>query len=98
MKAIWKFPVPTTDEGSVLEMPRGAEILTVQTQGDSVQLWALVDPDAQTELRTFKTYGTGQSLDHCPGVYVSTYQIRGGALVFHVFELARGETRKRLNS
>lgn len=51
MKTIWKFPVPTTDQGAVLEMPKGAEVLTVQTQGAEPQLWAVVDPTADTEKR-----------------------------------------------
>lgn len=87
MKTIWKFPLPTTDEGSVLEMPIGAEVLTVQTQTDRPQLWAVVDPFADTELRTFRTYGTGHPIEHDPGRYVATYQLHGGGLIFHVFEI-----------
>lgn len=72
MKTIWKFPVPTTDKGAVLEMPQEAKILTVQVQGEGAQLWAEVDPSNDTELRTFRTYGTGHPIDHDPGVYVAT--------------------------
>ena len=70
-------------------MPKGAEVLTVQTQGkaERPELWALVNPDAATEPRTFRTYGTGHPIDHDPGRYVATYQLHGGGLVFHVFEI-----------
>lgn len=95
MKTIWKFPVPPTDEASILEMPQGAEILDIQVQGGGVQLWALVDPEADFETRIFRTYGTGHPIDHEPGRHVATYQLNGGGLIFHVFELGI-EQRKRL--
>ena len=91
MKTIWKFPVPPTDEGSILEMPQGAEI---QVQGGGVQLWALVDPEADSETRIFRTYGTGHPIDHEPGRLVGTYQLNGGGLIFHVFELGIEQTKR----
>lgn len=84
---IWKWPLKVTDLQS-LPIPSGSELLTVQTQNDMPQLWALVDEMATIVHRNFATYGTGTPIpegDH--GDYVGTYQIRGGALVFHVFEL-----------
>ncbi len=82
MQTIWKFPVPATDEGTILEMPRGAKILTVQAQGtaERPELWAFVDPRVVTELRTFRTYGTEQLIEHEAGRYVATYQLRDGGL------------------
>lgn len=99
MQTIWKFPVPTTGEGAVLEMPQHAEILTVQTQGkaERPELWALVDPSADTELRTFRTYGTGHPIDDEAGRYVATYQLHGGGLIFHVFEV-EAKNQKRISS
>ncbi len=94
MKTIWKFPVPLTDESTVLEMPANAEILTAQVQGDQPQLWAIVDPTAVTELRTFRTYGTGHRIDQDPGRYVATYQLHGGGLIFHVFEIVDGLVKR----
>ena len=83
---IWKWTLAVTDLQS-LSIPEGARLLTVQAQGDMPQLWALVDEKAPIVHRNFATYGTGNPMpDGDPGQYVGTYQIRGGALVFHVFE------------
>lgn len=88
-QSIWKFPL-SLETPQVLSMPRGAVVLTVQTQSEQPVLWALVDPDAPTEDRTFFIYGTGW--EHETPVdraaYRGTFQLRGGALVFHLFEVA----------
>jgi len=87
-KTIWKFPLKVTD-GQNISMPVGSEILTVQTQNEEPCLWALVDPKATTEIRFFEIFGTGHPVGYDMGVsrkYISTFQLRGGALVFHVFE------------
>ncbi len=85
---IWKFTLePGT--GQKIEMPDGAEILTVQTQNEQAHLWAQVDPRAAKCLRTFEVFGTGHSIHYDMGVerkYIGTFQLGGGALVFHVFE------------
>ena len=84
-RQIWKWTLEVLDKQS-LPMPEGAQVLSVQAQGGAPQLWALVDPKAYGCFRTFATYGTGQPMPDEPGVYVGTYQMHGGALVFHVFE------------
>ena len=83
MKTIWKFPLQVTDEQSVM-MPAGSQPLTVQIQGEQVCLWALVNPDAEKEDRTVQIFGTGHPVK-VAGDYISTFQMRGGALVFHAF-------------
>ena len=82
--AIWKYPVEATDS-FLVEMPIGARILSVQVQRDEVCMWALVDPNAPTEGRRFNVYGTGHPIRRDPGEFVGTFQLRGGALVFHLF-------------
>jgi hypothetical protein len=87
-KVIWKFELETTDNQEI-EMPIGAEILTMQTQNEIPCIWALVDPKAEKETRTFEIFGTGHPIYYDMGVsrnYISTYQLHGGTLVFHVFE------------
>lgn len=86
MQAIWKFPIdPTTSEK--FAMPAGANILCVQVQHGMPCVWALVpDIDAKPTVRTIRTYGTGHPHEAISGRYIGTYQLDGGALVFHVFE------------
>jgi hypothetical protein len=85
-KSIFKYPL-AVDDLQMLDIPEGAEPLTVQIQHDRPCLWALVDPEKPTERRAFRTYGTGHPVDTHPGAYVGTYQLDGGALVFHVFDV-----------
>jgi hypothetical protein len=86
MKTIWKFPFPITDEVKI-EMPENAWILGVQVQRECPCIWALVDTKAEMKPRSFRVFGTGQPID--TGIdydFIGTFQIHGGALVFHLFE------------
>lgn len=84
-KQIWKFEINTNK--IIVEMPKGAEILTIQTQNEKPCIWALVNPENEKELRHFEVYGTGHNI-HCDTAikYINTFQLDGGALVFHLFE------------
>jgi len=87
-KSIFKYNLETTDRQTVL-MPKGAEILTVQTQHEDGKLWALVDPNAPLEERVIEIFGTGHPVYCDMGVerkYIATYQLPGGNYVFHAFE------------
>lgn len=85
MKAVWKFPL-LIDDVFELMMPDGAQPLCVQTQGNQVCMWALVDPSAQQNPRRFRMCGTGHPLPDYVGRYIGTFQDYNQALVFHVFE------------
>ncbi len=87
MKTIWKFPVSVADFQKI-EMPKGAQILSVQPQFDGVCLWALVEKEAEKELRGLWIHGTGHDLDNAKhlGRFIGTFQLHGGSLVFHAFE------------
>ena len=84
-KTIWKW---TLTPNCTIEMPVGSQILCVQEQYGRAQLWALVDPFVGgKQKRNFVTYGTGHPITGPVGIYVGTFQLQGGALVFHVFEV-----------
>ena len=85
MKTIWKYPIETT-EVQQIGMPQGAEILCVQMQASTPCLWALCEHAAPRQPRTIRIFGTGNPITEEPGRYIGTYQLSGGALVFHVFE------------
>lgn len=85
MKAIWKYPLQTVGVQSI-DMPVGADLLTVQLQHGLPCVWVLVDPAAPACPVKLTTYGTGAPIDDAPGEYLGTYQLAGGSLVFHVFK------------
>ena len=85
MKTIWKYQIQTTDYQDI-EMPIEAQILTVQVQNGEPCLWALIDPDQKRGIRQIRIIGTGHIIDNSIDEYLGTYQLRDGALVFHVFD------------
>lgn len=88
MKTVWKFPVPLHGgDRFTIAMPAGAKALAMQTQHGMPALWALVDPGAAPEPRRFRIAGTGHPIDEEIVGYVGTFQMSGGVLVFHVFEV-----------
>lgn len=85
---IWKFPILNI-ESSVIRMPEGAEILTIQVQDKKPCIWALVNPENEKESRIFEIYGTGHDINCDSEIkrkYINTFQLSGGMYVFHVFE------------
>lgn len=84
MKTIWKF---TLKPEITLEMPKGAQVLSVREQGEDICLGALVDPMAEKERRNFVSFGTGHDVPDLPMQFIGTAHLAGGGLVFHVFEV-----------
>lgn len=86
MKTIWKYELEITDIQEI-EIPKDAEILTVQCQRDKPFLWVLFNKDASMEKRIIETFGTGHDIPEVMGMsrkYIGTYQI--GGYVWHVFD------------
>jgi len=83
-ETIYKYPIgPVTD----LQLPEGAEILCVQAQYGIPCIWVKVDTMKSYKSRQIRVYGTGYVLsDECQK-YIGTFQLDGGHLVFHVFEV-----------
>jgi hypothetical protein len=96
VRTIWKFPLAVTTRQTI-EIPLPAKPLAVQPQGaDRVCLWAEVDPASEKCEVTILIFGTGhqlpEPLDLGPEEYLrhlDTFQLHGGALVFHAYELVR---------
>lgn len=85
-KKVFKYPL--THSINNIDLPDGAQVLTVQMQGNEVMMWALVDPNALPKRREFQVVETGQKFtfdDRTPPVYIETVQM--GVMVWHVFEI-----------
>lgn len=91
MKTIYKYPFLVEDEFPI-QMPKGAEILHVASQGPQPCIWALVDTSEDPEYRYFRVFGTGHSMDSDAELfYVGTFP--QGPFVWHLFELLKGRPR-----
>lgn len=85
-ESVWKYELEITDAQSIV-MPAGARLLTVQMQNGRACLWARVRTGIPTtERRLIYIHGTGHPLHPFADTYVSTFQVGGGALTFHVFD------------
>ncbi len=86
MNTVWKYTLPYADDMVVLEMPKGAKILSIQEQNTVITLWADVDPNASLVKRTIRWAGTGHPIDHYV-CFIGTVQQHGGQLVWHFFDM-----------
>lgn len=86
-RQVWKYPYDfTVGEAFAVFMPSGAQILHADMQGNIPTIWALVDPEAIKEPRSFRICGTGHPLpSNRPLLHVGTMQ--SGAFVWHIFEI-----------
>ena len=83
---IWKYELQVTDMQPV-EMPKGAELLSVANQNGTLCLWAKVDADKERETRHIEIIGTGNPIPQDMGVdrrFIGTAVVN--PFVWHVFE------------
>ena len=89
MRKIFKYHVPVIDRFE-LSLPIGAEILKIDIQDSSMEksfMWALVNPEAELEVRKFRLVGTGHPIEEENLHHISTFKMLGGRLMWHVFEI-----------
>ena len=89
MLTVWKYPIPAKDCFK-LSLPIGAMPLAVQVQRGKPQVWVLLEESETVYVdRIFRLVGTGhpisEGLHHLQ--YIDTFQLAGGNLIFHVFEI-----------
>lgn len=83
---IYKYPLCLMDV-QVIAMPKGARILCVQTQQDTLCLWTIVEPERENVERTIVIVGTGHSIPNPKKLsYIGTAQQGIDMFVWHVFE------------
>jgi hypothetical protein len=83
-QTVYKYRLPVGDWSSI-SMPEGAQVLCVEVQNDRPTLWARVTPGNRPHVYHFRTAGTGHDLGSNVGRHIGSFQLDGGALVFHVF-------------
>ncbi len=88
MKKVFKHTLGMKDD-FILELPIDSKPLSIQIQDGQPQMWVLVDPIATImEKRYFRMCGTGHLLNYSQTLcFIDTFQLHGGDLIFHVFEV-----------
>lgn len=71
-----------------IELPEDAKILKVDMLFENICLWALVNTENKRVKRFLRIFDTDQPIDPSDNMkYINTFQILGGHLVYHVFEI-----------
>lgn len=90
-RRVFRYRLDIADRPTV-ELPIDAEVLSVgppRDGSDQLDLWALVHVDEpQTVPSHFRVVGTGNPVPDDCGRFVGTVPTHGGALIWHVFEVA----------
>ena len=86
MKKIYKYEI-APGVFQALNLPAGAEVLSIQVQHGRPHIWAAIDTEKPLTTRTFCVYGTGVEIpDFYMLSFIGTFQLADGDLVFHLFE------------
>ncbi len=84
MRKVFKYELKWRDKVRV-DMPRGSQPISVGVQDEALMLWALVDPDEDTNASfSFRVAGTGHPIEEENLDFIGTVHFHD--LVFHVFE------------
>jgi len=87
-KTIFKYQLKSVGIQKIT-LPHDYEILCVQVQNEAPCLWALINTESAGNEVYIEIIATGEKIDYATESdrkYISTFQLNGGALVFHVFE------------
>lgn len=85
-RTMWKAEL-TVSGVQIIRIPEGAEIKYVNAQQEVICVWYYCDPNARLTERRIAVCGTGHPAPNpSQGKYLGSCFLRGGNLVFHVFE------------
>lgn len=85
MVSIYKYPLEYGR--NIIEMPRTQEVLSIGVQGETIMVWALVEPDEKIEKVEILLAGTGQLLKEEMDCLVYLGTVQQGPFVWHGFEV-----------
>lgn len=89
MITVWKYQLSVEDL-QWLELPRGANILSVGAQNEVPCLWCQVDTEAAKDSVLIVTHRTGHPMKKDNMKFLGTYQLYQGSFVGHVFMAQKG--------
>lgn len=90
-RVIYKYDISSGGGRFFIDLPSEAHILSVETQHNGVKIWALVNPEVETETRELFLIGTGHIIaDELVErlEYIGTFKTDPkGTFIFHLFEV-----------
>ncbi|MGV7002537.1 DUF7352 domain-containing protein [Priestia megaterium] len=87
MYSVWKFPL-VADHSQQLDLPLGSKVLSVESQGDDIVIYALVNTEqTEKEVKEIRAYGTGHDIpnDIIEYTFLGTTKLYNDSMVFHIF-------------
>jgi hypothetical protein len=87
---VFKYGPLAIGESATLDLPSGARVIAFSAQhGQSLWLWAEVDPFAPLEARAYFVVGTGHAIPESPHRHVDSWV--SDEYVWHLFEAVASE-------
>jgi len=88
---IFKYEIPIQDEIIEINLPKSYALLDIQSQGDKICMWCLIDTHEEFVTRKFVVIGTGWKIDIKEDLcFMKTVQMANG-LVWHIFRFKENE-------
>lgn len=86
METVYKYELAPL-ERQVVEMPRGAKVLSFHANDDRPCIWALVETEMPTVGKTVYLVGTGRPIPDSPTElrFIGTALFHGDTVVYHLF-------------
>ena len=89
LKKVYKYVIDDP-QGTSMNLPANAEILTIGLQYGKINIWAEVPETWEKNERIFCAIATGERFDKSCHRYVGTVQVPStplGELVWHIYEV-----------
>ena len=88
MRRVFKYKISDVEDYTIIKIPFNSVLLSVDTQGDELFLWASVeDSESKTVLRTIRVAGTGHPINDTILGFLGTVKQQNDSLVWHIFEV-----------
>lgn len=84
---IFKYPLYCLSAPEMVELPKGAKVISANVQHSNIVFWALVEESSVRERRTFLLAMTGQEIDHKVIEVFNTFTVEETGLVFTFMEI-----------
>lgn len=95
MRAVFKYVLNYSWEGTILELPINSKILHAREQGEDVCIWVELDQyEEKKEKHEFKLFTTGQEIPGGLAIsekyeYIGTASLQHGNFIIHIYKIIR---------